>query len=260
MPALERLFNPGDKARLYPVIARRVSCRHYAAPLSAADWAAVSYIAGRYQLPGARLHLTRVEESLFTGTLLGPGRVTGCQAVAVVVASSAMPRARLHAGLLGEALCLEAACMNLAACWITGTYRKKQLNIPLQPGESILGVIALGHPAEGVLQPGNRRRKPLEKLCKGDVHTWPEDMIRAARAVLMAPSALNLQPWEMSVTPTRFCVDASDRAQLDLGIALCHAELALSRPHAWRFAEARKDPAAWAQLDEHKEENHHGAS
>ena len=108
MPALERLFHPGDKDRLYPVIARRVSCRGFAAPLSTADWAAVSYLAGRYQLPGARLYLTRVEESLFTGTLLGPGRVTGCQAVAVVVASSSIPRARLYAGVLGEALCLEA--------------------------------------------------------------------------------------------------------------------------------------------------------
>lgn len=259
MPALERLLNPGDKARLYPVIARRVSCRSYAATLSTADWAAFSYLAGRYALPGARLHLTRVEESLFTGTLLGPGRVTGCRAVAVVIASSAVTRAKLHAGILGEALCLEATSMGLASCWLTGTYRKKQLSIPLQPGEAILGVIALGYPAEGVLQPGNRRRKPLEKLCKGDVRTWPEDLVRTARAVLMAPSALNLQPWEMSVTPGRFCVDASDRAQLDLGIALCHAEIALSRPHAWRFAEARKDPAAWAQFDEHKEEKHHGA-
>ena len=260
MPALERLFHPGDKDRLYPVIARRVSCRGFAAPLSTADWAAVSYLAGRYQLPGARLYLTRVEESLFTGTLLGPGRVTGCQAVAVVVASSSIPRARLHAGILGEALCLEAAAMNLASCWITGTYRKKQLSVPLQPGEAIMGVIALGHPAEGVLQPGNRRRKPLEKLCKGDVHAWPEELVRAARAVLMAPSALNLQPWEMTVALGRFCVDAGERAQLDLGIALCHAEIALRSSHAWRFAAVRKDPAAWAQLDEYKEDNHHGAS
>lgn len=261
MAALERLFNQEQKARLSGMIARRVSCRRYDGLLTSGDWSALGYIAGRYALPGARLHLTRVEESLFTGTLLGPGRVTGCRAVAAVIASSAMPQGRMRAGILGEALCLEAVSLGLGSCWISGTYRKKNLSLSLQPGEQLLGVIALGYPAEGEIQPGNRRRKPLERLCRGDVRAWPEDLSRVARAVLQAPSALNLQPWEVALGPDRLVVDAGDRFQLELGIALCHAEIALSRPHAWHYASARKDPAAWAQFTQRrKEDNPHGAS
>ena len=57
MFALETLFNPSQKARLAEAIPRRISCRAYDAPLSTADWAALSYAAGRYQTPGARLCL-----------------------------------------------------------------------------------------------------------------------------------------------------------------------------------------------------------
>lgn len=92
MSALEKLFNAEQKHRLSDAIAHRTSCRTYADPLSTADWAALSFAAGRYVMPGAHLILTRVEESLFTGTLLTAGRVTGCRAVAVVIASSAVTR------------------------------------------------------------------------------------------------------------------------------------------------------------------------
>lgn len=247
MAALETLFNADQKHRLSDAIPRRVSCRAYADPLSAGDWAALSYIAGRYVMPGARLCLVRVDESLFTGTLLSTGRVTGCRAVAAVVASSAVTRSKVHAGILGEAFCLEATAMDLATCWMTGTYKKKQLTVTLQPGEAVLGVIAVGHPAEGAIQPGNRRRKPLERLCRGDIREWPEELRRAARAVQMAPSAMNLQPWTMDLEGARFILDASDRAQLDLGIAMCHAELLLTTPHTWRFGSAWREPAAWSE-------------
>ena len=246
MAALEKLFNAEQKHRLSDAVARRGSCRSYAAPLTALDWASLSYAAGRYQMPGARLHLLRVDESLFTGTLLSTGRVTGCTAAAAVIASSAVSRSKISAGILGEALCLEAASMGLGSCWMTGTYRKKQLSVPLHDGEAVLGMIALGRPAEGSIQPGNRRRKPLERLCRSDVRQWPEELRRAARAVQMAPSAMNLQPWSMDLNGSRFVIDASDRAQLDLGIAMCHAELLLHTPHVWRFGSTWREPAAWA--------------
>lgn len=249
MAALEKLFNAEQKQRLSDAISHRVSCRSYAAPLSAADWAALAYAAGRYTLPGARLCLLRVEETLFTGTLLTAGRITGCRAVAVVIASSTVTRSKVHAGICGEAFCLEATSMGLGTCWITGTYKKKQLTLPLQPGEAILGVIAVGHPAEGAIQPANRRRKPLERLCQSDPREWPEAARRVARAVQMAPSAMNLQPWSMDHSPTRFILDTSDRAQLELGIAMCHAELLLTLPHTWHFGSAWRDPAAWSELN-----------
>lgn len=246
MQSLDTLFTPAQRQRLSDAIPRRYACRAYAAPPSVADWAALSYAAERYALPGARLILMHVGEGLFTGTLLNMGRVTGCTAVAAVVASSAVANSRLHAGILGEALCLEAVAMDLGCCWISGTYRKKQLQAPLKPGEAVLAIIALGVPRQKDAQPP-RKRKPLEKLCEGDITLWPEELRQAAEAVRQAPSAMNLQPWTMKLGHYRFSFDAPDRAQLDLGIGLCHAELALREPHTWHFAQSRRDPAAWIE-------------
>lgn len=246
MPTLETLFLPKQKARLFDAIAKRYSCRAYAAAPTLGDWAALSFWAERYALPGARLILMRVSDALFTGTLLGPGRVTGCTTVAAVAVEPSIPRSRVHAGILGEAFALESVAMGLGSCWLTGSYRKKLLTPPLRPEEALLGVIALGKP-EHPDAPDTRKRKSLDRLCAGNPRQWPEELRRAAEAVQLAPSAMNLQPWQMSMATDRFILDASDRAQLDLGIALCHAELALRSPHHWRFGETRRDPAAWAE-------------
>lgn len=242
----DTLFTPEQRRRLSDAIPRRYACRAYAAPPGVADWAALSYAAERYALPGARLILLHVSESLFTGTLLNMGRVTGCAAVAAVVASSAVENSRVHAGILGEALCLEAVAMGLGCCWISGTYRKKQLRAPLKADEAVLAVIALGVPRQPDAQPP-RKRKPLEKLCVGDISLWPEELRQTAEAVRLAPSAMNLQPWAMKLGHYRFSFDAPDRAQLDLGIALCHAELTLRTAHTWHFRQSRRDPAAWIE-------------
>ena len=245
MKAFDTLFTPAQKARLGAAIPRRYACRSYAGEPTVADWAALSYAAERYALPGARLVLAHVSESLFTGTLLNMGRVTGCTVAAAVIASSQVARSRIHAGILGEALCLEATAMELGGCWISGTYRKKLLQLPLADGEAVLAIIALGVPKQMAQPP--RKRKPIERLCEGDHTLWPEELRRTAEAVRLAPSAMNMQPWTMKLGNYRFSFDAPDRAQLDLGIALCHAELTLSSPHTWHFRQSRRDPAAWIE-------------
>lgn len=246
MLTMERMFNDAQKRRLALAIPQRYACRAFAAPPSPADWAALSYAAGRYTLPGVRLLLMNCPESLFTGTLLNLGRVTGCQAIAVVAASSQEPHSRVYAGFAGEALTLEAVSMGLGACWISGTYRKKQLQAPLAAHEAALAVIALGVP-EAPGAPVQRKRKTLERLCKGDWALWPQELREVAQAVREAPSAMNLQPWELSFTSDRLVVDCADRSALDLGIALCHAELMLRMPHTWHLGSTRQEPAAWAQ-------------
>ena len=247
MAELDKLFNPLQRKRLSAALWKRASCRSYIAAPSPADWASLAYAAGRYEMPGARLILARVDEGFFTGTLLGMGRITGCTTIAAVVASSAHPLSRIHAGVLGEAFVLEAASLGLGTCWVSGTYKKRMLELPLYEGEAILSVIAVGVPAPGSTNPAFRRRKPLEKLCGGNYKAWPEELQRAAQAVQAAPSAMNLQPWLMNLTGDRFILDGSDRALLDLGIALCHAELMLTTPHHWHLGLERSEPIAWAQ-------------
>lgn len=244
MTTLEKLFTPAQRQRLYEAIPVRYSCRSYAGAPSTADWASLSYAAQRYALPGTRLFLHTVSPDIFTGIVLGYGKITGCTTIGVLAASISTPHSRINAGILGEAFCLEAAALGLGTCWVGGTYKRKQLDLPLSADETVLAIIAVGVPARGGT-PENRRRKPLDRICKGNPALWPEELRRAAVAVQMAPSAINLQPWEMELTADRFIIDTPDRQQLDLGIAVCHAELAMESPHVWHFGDGKREPLAW---------------
>lgn len=245
MTALDKLFNPAQRKRLAAAIPQRVSCRAYTAAPSTPDWASLAYAAERYRLPGARLALCRVDEVLFTGTLLGMGRITGCTTVAAVITSPAVPLGRLHAGILGEAFALEATSLGLGTCWVSGTYRKRLMSVPLEEGETVLCIIAVGVPAPDSMDTSSRKRKPIERIVKG-YDRWPATYRDVARAVQAAPSAMNMQPWQLMLDGKRFILDGSDRAQLELGIALCHAELALPPHGPWQFGSAR-EPLCWTE-------------
>lgn len=247
MTTLDKLFNPAQRKRLSAAIPARVSCRAYTAMPSTADWASLAYAAERYRLPGARLALCRVDEVLFTGTLLGMGRITGCTAAAVVIAAPGEPMSRLHAGILGEAFALEATSLGLGTCWVSGTYRKRLLSVPLQDDEAVLCIIAVGVPAPDSMDASARKRKPIERIVKG-YDRWPATYRDVARAVQVAPSAMNMQPWQLMLDGRRFILDGSDRSQLDLGIALCHAELALPPHGPWQFGSARGEPLCWTEV------------
>lgn len=244
MTTLEKLFSPAQRQRLYQAIPQRYSCRSYTGAPSPADWAALSYAAERYRMPGTRLFLHTVSPEIFTGIVLNYGRITGCTTIAVLTASIGEPRGRVYAGILGEAFCLEAAAMGIGTCWVAGTYKRKQLSLPLEADETVLSIIALGIP-EKAAPPDVRKRKSLERICKGDIRQWPPEMRRVAEAVQLAPSAINLQPWEMQLTQDRFILDAPQLQQLDLGIAACHAELALDMPHVWHFGDGKREPLSW---------------
>lgn len=247
MTALDKLFNPAQRKRLTAAIPARVSCRAYVAPPSTADWASLAYAAERYRLPGARLALCRVDEVLFTGTLLGMGRITGCTAAAAVIASPAEPLGRLHAGILGEAFALEATSLGLGSCWVSGTYRKRMLSVPTQEDEAVLCIIAVGVPAPDSMDASSRKRKPVERIAKG-YDRWSASFRDVARAVQAAPSAMNMQPWQLTLDGKRFILDGSDRSQLDLGIALCHAELTMPSHGAWQFGSSRGEPLCWTEV------------
>lgn len=247
MITLDKLFTPAQRQRLYEAIPQRYSCRSYASAPSTQDWAALSYAAERYRLPGTRLFLHTVSPEIFTGIVLNYGRITGCTTIAVLAASIGEPRSRINAGILGEAFCLEAAAMGLGTCWVAGTYKRRQLSLPLQADETVLAIIAVGVP-EKAAPPDARKRKSLERICKGDFRLWPQELQRAAEAVQLAPSALNLQPWEMSLKDEKFILDAPGLQQVDLGIAVCHAELALTAPHEWHFGDGKREPLSWLML------------
>lgn len=206
MTTLETLFSPMQKEKLRQAALVRTSCRSFAGAPDTAAFAALSYVVGRCALPGARLVLTPVDESLFTGTILGMGRITGCKMAAVVIACGTEALCRVNAGILGEAFVLEATALGLGTCWVSGTYRRKQIRLPMQENETLLAVIAVGVPEKPLQAPENRRRKPLDKL----MNAVPADgmMLDAAKLVQIAPSAMNMQPWRADGSAARsVCAD-----------------------------------------------------
>lgn len=245
-PTLETLFTAADRPRLINAAKLRTSCRAYAGAPDAADYAALSYAIGRYRLSGVRLALTPVDDQFFTGTLLSTKRINGCRLIAAVIIDE-QPSSRLHAGIVGEAFVLEATSRGLGTCWVSGSYKRKELHLPLAPGEAVACVIAVGKPLQPLTAPVSRQRKAPEHFCRGNFRSWPEELTDAAALVQIAPSAMNMQPWVLSIGQgNEFIVDTADRALLDAGIALCHAELALETPHTWRYASHRAEPVAWA--------------
>ena len=245
-PTLEGLYPAFDRPRLIDAVKMRTSCRSYAGAPDAADCAALSYAMGRYHLPGVRITLIPVDEGFFTGTILSTKRITGCRMISAIIIDES-PLSRIHAGIMGESFVLEATARGLGTCWVSGSFRRKELQVPIAPNEAVLCVIAVGKPAAQLARPTSRHRKTPEHFCRGNFRDWPEELTNAAALVQASPSAMNMQPWTLYVGPQgEFVVDTNDRAQLDAGIALCHAELALETPHTWHFGADRNQPMAWA--------------
>ncbi|MBQ9307324.1 MAG: hypothetical protein IJ229_05295 [Clostridia bacterium] len=235
-----RLLLPDhEKSALQGAAAARFSCHTFGSRLSVSDWAALSYLAGKSELPGIRLTLLRVEESFFTGTLLSFGRITGCTAIAVLSGPNT-PEAPVLGGFCASAFVLTLTQSGYASCFLTGGYSKKQLPFTPRSGEVLYALIALGHPGEKL--PGARERKSLQKLCAEDPQVWESRFQQAAALVQLAPSQSNRQPVLMGAGPGRFWIDSSDKTRLDLGIAICHAELAFSGPHTWSLSNQRAEP------------------
>lgn len=237
---LSTLIPAARKERLAAAVRLRTSCREYAGAPAAEQTAMLAYHAGRYALPGASLLLLPLPGDVFTN-------ITGCRMAAAVLVHEESWQARLHAGAIGEAFVLEATEMGLGTCWVGGSCRREAVARHIPAGSALLCLIAVGSPVQPLVAPATRRRMAPEQLCRGDWRTWPEPFIRAATLVQQAPSGMNQQPWALMVTPQEdFALDASVRTAVDAGIALLHAELALTAPHTWRFTDAPGSPLATA--------------
>ncbi len=243
MSTFDRLLPDHEKDAFIQAAERRISTRMFREPVSSGDYAALAFLAGRFERESVRLVLRRVPESFFTGGIMGRGHLQGCSCICLVCAA---PSDLTLAGFCGEAYVLSVTQLNLATCWVTGGYAKKQADALCPSGLHALAVIALGHAplSDGV----SRRRRELRRLCRSDPEVWPEMFRNAAHLVQIAPSSGNSQPFLMDCRPDAFLLDSSDRTRLDLGIGICHASLAFRGPLQWVFSDRRSDPMATCLL------------
>ena len=160
----------------------------------------------------------------------------------------------LSYGYLLERTVLFITDMGLGACWVGGYRTDRPLVADPQTGFQVGAIVAFGYAApkqaimertiHGFIRP--HKRKPSSELFFYVDFDTPfavdisEAYANAFEMVRIAPSAANLQPWRLVVAESlhtihfyRWKTAASkfyERKQLqriDLGIAMCHLELAL---------------------------------
>lgn len=231
--ALNGFYDATQVTGLYEAIPHRVSCRAFQAAPSAQQWAGLEEAAKELALPGTRMQLGLCDNSLFQPFFGLLTRFENAQRYVAVITTQDTPESIINAGVSGEMLMLQLVAQGLGGVWVAGTYKHKALQLPLQSGERVRALIALGVPAQPPTAPVQRKRKPLERLCTPALDGYPGMFQEAARAVQAAPSALNQQPWLMAYNGQEGLSIRVEkpRQRLDLGIALCHALLALGRRH-----------------------------
>lgn len=152
------------------------------------------------------------------------------------------PRCLEDYGWCMEKVVLDLAAMGLATCWLGGTFRRSTFAraVDLGPGEVQPAVTPVGFPAarKGPVDvlasavAGSRGRRRWEDLFlfdRSEAGPW----LDCLEAVRLAPSAANGQPWRVvqATAPAVFhfySVRSAGRSlqPVDMGIALCHFELA----------------------------------
>ena len=169
------------------------------------------------------------------------------------------PMAPEDFGFLMERAILLATDLGLGTCWLGGTFSRSSFarKIGLTGGELMPAVTAIGYPVDGGFSKdrirkmaGSNSRRPPEELffdaafcaplspADAGAYAGPLEMVR------WAPSASNRQPWRIVRTPTGWhfflartkgygkgtllfsVLRLADLQRVDMGIAMCHFELA----------------------------------
>jgi nitroreductase len=247
-------------------ITARRSCRTFdGRPLSRDERLRVEgLLAGPHEVPfGSRLRFVLLDAAAGVGAgaaRLGTYGIIRGAAGFVAGAVRDGPGAREDYGFALERIVLTLTVMDLATCWLAGTYRRGGFAERLAPGgdEILPAVTPVGHPAAR-LSPidaafragaGSSRRRAWEELfmaSREEAGAWAPCL----DAVRRGPSATNGQPWRIAKEPGRpvFHLGLAAPApmdsvrRLDAGIAMCHfalvaAELGLTG--AWAAPDASR--------------------
>ena len=178
-----------------------------------------------------------------------------------------------------EQAVLVATDLALGTCWLGGSFSRSSFarKIGASRTEVVPAVVAAGYPAEGSRtsrireRAGSERRLPHEQLFWEGKPGEPLDLSRAdgyekvLEAVRWAPSASNKQPWRLirsggawhfylqrtkgygKGTAVFSLLRLADLQRVDMGIAMCHFELA-AREHGlaggWTFEKPAVDAEA----------------
>ena len=197
----------------------------------------------------------------------------------IVGAIGRAPKCLEDYGFLMERVILRATDLGLGTCWLGGTFRKSSFarKFALTGAELMPAVAAVGYAVDGSFSTdrirrmaGSNLRRPSEELFFDGAFSSPLSPAAAGayagplEAVRWAPSASNRQPWRIVRTPTGWhfhlartknygkgtllfaVLRLADLQRVDMGIAMCHFELAV-REAGLTGAWVADDPGIAAQ-------------
>lgn len=184
-------------------------------------------------LPGSQVH------NLIRGYLGKYGRIISPWYVAVIAPGDT--ESLINAGYCGQRTVIEMTALDLGTCWIGGLFNSKAVDnyVGVDKGHGVRALIAWGRSQKATwsktIKVAGRlgKRIPPEKMS---VFDSSGDSCRPWRAVLeavrWAPSALNRQPWRLWFSGDVVHLYSEGKScrrkftPLEMGIALCHLELA----------------------------------
>lgn len=188
------------------------------------------------------------------------------------------PRTMEDFGFCMEQVILLAATLGLGTCWLGGTFNRSGFarKLGLASGELLPAVTPLGYPRdhrtlrERLIRKlaGSDNRKPWESLFFRDSYSSPlvednsERYLLPLQCVRAGPSASNKQPWRVIRAGDAYHFFLArnngyakqlgyDIQKVDLGIAMCHFQLAaeeLALSGAWKDSKPGIAAGEWEYI------------
>ena len=212
--------------------------------------------------PLARISVLRPGHGVDVSTFATYGVISGAQLyIALIIDTREGVKADLAGGYMMEHAVLWATAHGWGTCWLGGTMRRarfaKALN--LQDYEKIVAVSPVGYAANRKRfadrlfrrVAGSNQRKPFSELffINDFTHPYPETGIfaDAFKAVRLAPSATNKQPWRVLVQNADVYFYAAPDPGFqanDIGIAMAHFDIERGIVAPWS-AEGQAPASKW---------------
>jgi hypothetical protein len=214
-------------------------------------------------------------DTVFKGIVSHYGKIKGAPAFIAFIGNMEDPNVHEKLGYTGEGIVLEATALKLGTCWVGVSFHAELASrlALIKKDEKVLALTPVGYTREiwsleEKIMTGfgrTHKRKPVEKLLKGERETSLPEWVQAAlEAARVAPSAINRQPWRFSIARSSITISVDNlkdtlniSKRLDCGIAMLHIELAsfyhgvkgawefLDSPQVVRFEVAKKNHGDW---------------
>jgi len=135
-------------------------------------------------------------------------------------------------GFIGEEIVLKLTQLGIGTCWLGSPIKQELFKtiVKVQDKQRYIILVALGYPVELLNLVENRKRLDKSKVIVGTYENQYEPIIQA---FIAAPSAVNSQPWKLSINNNKFDLYLENKNiltkimlkemnHIDMGIGLNH--------------------------------------